>query len=242
MAGNGHGDTPAPRHFCLLAETYKHPGLPAISRTPRPSCSADRVPVHAASVEIRNGAARRGAYEAARRSCSPGCLKIVAIFPPERLCSRFSFPIHFSSLVRFLFAFLPFHIRSSAAAFAFVTRRAGLPPRRCCSFLVILFLDCDGRGRRSKRGWRSAARLKRHPRGANDDTLFSAGRFSERRDSPRNNSAASLWLSISHVGGGDEKLLPARVSKWCNLRPGLPSILHRLRTIGERLAVKVTGI
>lgn len=35
MAGNGHGvGTPAPRHFFLLAETYKHPGLPAISADP----------------------------------------------------------------------------------------------------------------------------------------------------------------------------------------------------------------
>lgn len=56
MAGNGHGvGTAAPRHFFLLAETYKHPGLPAISAGP-----ADQTALpHSvrAAVEIRSAAA-----------------------------------------------------------------------------------------------------------------------------------------------------------------------------------------
>lgn len=62
MAGNGHGvGTPAPRHFFLLAETYKHPGLPAISAGP-----ADRqTALPAVSV-------RPSKFEAPRPVVTPG--------------------------------------------------------------------------------------------------------------------------------------------------------------------------
>lgn len=66
--------TPAPRHFFLLAETYKHPGLPAISAGP-----ADRqTALPAVSV-------RPSKFEAPRPVVTPSAslsslLKTVAIF------------------------------------------------------------------------------------------------------------------------------------------------------------------
>jgi len=61
MAGNGHGvGTPAPRHFFLLAETYKHPGLPAISAGP-----ADR------QTALPSVSVRPSKFEAPRPVVSP---------------------------------------------------------------------------------------------------------------------------------------------------------------------------
>lgn len=61
MAGNGHAvGTPAPRHFFLLAETYKHPGLPAISAGPTDHQTA----LPAVSMGRRNSKLRGCCYPA----------------------------------------------------------------------------------------------------------------------------------------------------------------------------------
>lgn len=134
MAGNGHGGVhPAPRHFFLLAETYKHPGLPAISerrvhrQTAPPTVSPRPV---SRNVEIRNA-----------RLVPPPPAKIVAIFLFHlSLCLFPSVPmpaLFFYSLRNpVIFVSLP----SLPASLALILP---LPPLRPCSiffFFSFFFL------------------------------------------------------------------------------------------------------
>lgn len=103
MAGNGHGGVhPAPRHFFLLAETYKHPGLPAISerRVHRQTAPPTVSPRPCPNVEIRNA------------RLVPPPAKIVAIFLSHLSLCLFSFvpmtTLFFYSVRNPLFLFLSY--------------------------------------------------------------------------------------------------------------------------------------
>ena len=103
MAGNGHGGVhPAPRHFFLLAETYKHPGLPAISerRVHRQTAPPTVSPRPCPNVEIRNA------------RLVPPPAKIVAIFFSHLSLCLFSFvpmtTLFFYSVRNPLFLFLSY--------------------------------------------------------------------------------------------------------------------------------------
>lgn len=82
MAGNGHGvGTPAPRHFFLLAETYKHPGLPAISADPADRQTAlPSVSVRPSKFEAPRPVVTPLAHPPSVRPSLSPLLKTVAIF------------------------------------------------------------------------------------------------------------------------------------------------------------------
>lgn len=127
------GVHPAPRHFFLLAETYKHPGLPAISERRVHRQTAPPTVSPRPCIQRRNSKRR-----AAHRREFPGCKNRGHIFVRASL----SFPF------LFFFAFaIPSFIFFSRRCFCFChtlrTPRSEPPPASSWGnffFLMLLFL------------------------------------------------------------------------------------------------------